>query len=1313
MTIQLSGLQLGNITGGPSSLNLSDLHDVLIVSPQDSQYLKYNSSTLEWQNVYITTDMYNFLNTNLTGSNGVNLTKLSGPQTVDISVALTATGDLSGSTSAGIFPLTLNNVNSTAGTFGSNSLIPIVTTNSKGLITHISTVSIAGTPVNNISGGAAGNIVYQSATNTTAFVTTGTSSQVLISGATPSWTNTPALSGANFVSIPNSALSNSSITVGSTAFSLGTTSTTLAGLTSVTSSTFVGALTGAASANLLKAGDTMAGYLILNGDPVSNLGAATKQYVDNVASGVIIYAACSTSTTAVLPACTYNNGLGGVGATLTANANGALGTVGGYAGLIVTSRVLVKDQATTLQNGIYVVSALGSGGSPWVLTRAADYDGSPVNEVKAGGITFIQNGTLSGTQWAETATGTGLPGNYIVVGTDPIVFSQFSGASSYTAGTGINISSNVISNTGVTSVVAGTNISVSSATGAVTIAITGSVPTATNIGAGATGNILYQSAVGATAFLATGTSSQVLVSGTTPSWTNTPTLTGTNFTGILNAGLTNSSVTIGSTSVSLGATATTLAGLTSVTSSSFTGPLTGNASNVTGIVLGDNGGTGVANTGKTISLAGNLTTSGAFNTTLTVTGATNITFPTSGTVVSSITALPGAVTGTPTSSTFLCGDGTWTIPAGAGGAGSVTSVSVVSANGLAGTVATATTTPAITISTTVTGLIKGNGTALSAATSGTDYSVGTSALATGILKSTTSTGALSIAVAADFPTLNQNTTGTAATATNIASGAAGNIVYQSASNTSAFLATGTSSQVLVSGTTPSWTNTPTLTGTNFTGIPNGALSNSSVTIGSTAISLGSSATTIAGLTSVTSTTFVGALTGNASNVTGIVTGTNGGTGVNNGSNTITLAGNLTTSGAFNSTLTTTGPTNVTLPTSGNILSSVTAVASVTGTPSSTTYLRGDGTWSSPGTVTSASVVSANGFAGSVATSTTTPAITISTTVAGVLKGNGTAISAATVGTDYSTGTSALVTGILKSTTSTGALSIAVAGDFPTLNQDTTGTAAIATNTTITNDISTATAVYPTWVTANTGNLPQKVSSTALSFVPSSGTLTATTFSGALSGTATRATNLASGVAGNIAYQTAANTTTFLTTGTSSQVLVSGTTPSWTNTPTLTGTNFTGIPNAGLTNSSVTIGSTSVSLGATASSISGLSTLAVTGAITTNSLTVGYLEIPQNSQSAAYTLVASDSGKHILHPSADTTARTFTIPANSSVGYALGTSITFINQNGAGVVTIAITSDTMRLAGAGTTGSRILAANGIATAVKITSTEWIISGTGLT
>ena len=110
--------------------------------------------------------------------------------------------------------------------------------------------------------------------------------------------------------------------------------------------------------------------------------------------------------------------------------------------------------------------------------------------------------------------------------------------------------------------------------------------------------------------------------------------------------------------------------------------------------------------------------------------------------------------------------------------------------------------------------------------------------------------------------------------------------------------------------------------------------------------------------------------------------------------------------------------------------------------------------------------------------------------------------------------------------------------------------------------------------------------------------------------------------------------------------------------------------------------------------------------------VGFRNVPVNSQSAAYTLVLADSGKVILHPSSDANARTFTIPANSSVAYPVGTAITFINMTSQ-VVTIAITTDTMYLSSAGTTGSRSLAQYGSATAIKITSTNWIISGSGLT
>lgn len=108
--------------------------------------------------------------------------------------------------------------------------------------------------------------------------------------------------------------------------------------------------------------------------------------------------------------------------------------------------------------------------------------------------------------------------------------------------------------------------------------------------------------------------------------------------------------------------------------------------------------------------------------------------------------------------------------------------------------------------------------------------------------------------------------------------------------------------------------------------------------------------------------------------------------------------------------------------------------------------------------------------------------------------------------------------------------------------------------------------------------------------------------------------------------------------------------------------------------------------------------------------VGFKNIPQNSQSAAYTTVLGDAGKHIYHPTTDDNPRTFTIDSNANVAYPIGTAITFINDQN--TLTIAITSDTLVWAEDGSTGSRTLAENGMATAIKVTSTRWIISGTGL-
>ena len=109
--------------------------------------------------------------------------------------------------------------------------------------------------------------------------------------------------------------------------------------------------------------------------------------------------------------------------------------------------------------------------------------------------------------------------------------------------------------------------------------------------------------------------------------------------------------------------------------------------------------------------------------------------------------------------------------------------------------------------------------------------------------------------------------------------------------------------------------------------------------------------------------------------------------------------------------------------------------------------------------------------------------------------------------------------------------------------------------------------------------------------------------------------------------------------------------------------------------------------------------------------VGFRNTPINSQSAAYTAVLADAGKTILHPIADNNARTFTIPAESSVNYPIGTVISFVNL--INTVTIAITTDTMYLANDGATGSRTLAPYGMASAMKVASATWIISGNGLT
>jgi hypothetical protein len=173
---------------------------------------------------------------------------------------------------------------------------------------------------------------------------------------------------------------------------------------------------------------SFATYKLTNlGSPVSAADAATKQYVDDVAQGLNIHAASYAATTANLNA-TYSNGTSGVGATLTnAGANAAFSVDGVSPSL--NARILVKNQTTQAQNGIYVLSTVGDGSTPWVLTRATDFDSAV--EIAGGDFTFVDAGlTLANTGWVNIDEVT-------TVGTDPIVFQQFSGAGTYTASDGV------------------------------------------------------------------------------------------------------------------------------------------------------------------------------------------------------------------------------------------------------------------------------------------------------------------------------------------------------------------------------------------------------------------------------------------------------------------------------------------------------------------------------------------------------------------------------------------------------------------------------------------------------------------------------------------------------------------------------------------------------------------------------------------------------------------------------------------------------------------------------------------------------------
>jgi hypothetical protein len=304
--------------------------------------------------------------------------------------------------------------------------------------------------------------------------------------------------------------------------------------------------------------------------PVNNTDIVNKEYADAIASGIHFHEAVSLATTAALPANTYNNGTSGVGATLTGNANGALSVDSTLT--IVAERILVKNEAAGANNGVYVVTQVGSAGTPYILTRATDFDtvGTGVDQIDEGDFFLVTNGVANlNTAWVQQ---TAPP---ITIGTTAIVFQQFSAPITYTAGTGLSESPTYtfnIANTGT----AGTYGSASNVPVFVTNA-QGQVTSVTN-----TGIAISSAAVSGLAASATTdtTNAANITSGTLPSGRINGSYTNLTGVGTLTAGTWNAS-TIAATSGGTGLTSFVQGDLLYATSTTTIGSLadvaTGNA----------------------------------------------------------------------------------------------------------------------------------------------------------------------------------------------------------------------------------------------------------------------------------------------------------------------------------------------------------------------------------------------------------------------------------------------------------------------------------------------------------------------------------------------------------------------------------------------------------------------------------------------------------------------------------------------------------------------------------------------------------------
>lgn len=224
---------------------------------------------------------------------------------------------------------------------------------------------------------------------------------------------------------------------------------TAAGSATISTSLTVAADSGTADVVLLGTdtltftGGTGLDSVVSNNNITFNIDStvATKDYVDSVINGLDVKQSVKTASTASLPA-TYSNGTSGVGATLTNSGAQAAIVLDGIT-LLVNDRVLIKDQATLLQNGVYTVTTVGTASTNWVLTRATDFDNSPGTELQAGTFFFVEQGTTQADNGYVVITNTA-----ITIGTTSIEFNQFSGAGQITAGDGLTKSGNTINAVG-------------------------------------------------------------------------------------------------------------------------------------------------------------------------------------------------------------------------------------------------------------------------------------------------------------------------------------------------------------------------------------------------------------------------------------------------------------------------------------------------------------------------------------------------------------------------------------------------------------------------------------------------------------------------------------------------------------------------------------------------------------------------------------------------------------------------------------------------------------------------------------------------